>query len=154
MRPGRSGQGRADATAGRWTGNSPVCRRLFKDCVTDKNCVRARRPQTLYSQSREALLQPCYRISARGLALLLAAGCSAAAQTAPEPGTRDPNAATVIAEIALERGDCRTASETYAAAAQRGDLAVAQRASEVALGLRASARRLGFDQALARARAE
>src|SRR5262249_9226221 len=47
--------------------------------------------------------------------------------------TRDPNAATVIAEIALERGDCRTASETYASAAQRGDLAVARRASEVAL---------------------
>jgi tetratricopeptide (TPR) repeat protein len=63
----------------------------------------------------------------------LVAGCSAAAQTAPEPGTRDPNAATVIAEIALERGDCKTAAETYAAAAQRGDVAVAQRASEVAL---------------------
>lgn len=70
----------------------------------------------------------------RGLALLLVAGCSAAAQTAPEPGARDPNAATVIAEIALERGDCRTASETYASAAQRGDLAVAERAAEVALG--------------------
>jgi tetratricopeptide (TPR) repeat protein len=70
----------------------------------------------------------------RAAALLLVAGCSAAAQTAPEPGTRDPNAATVIAEIALERGDCKTAAETYAAAAQRGDVAVAQRASEVALG--------------------
>jgi hypothetical protein len=46
----------------------------------------------------------------RAAALLLVAGCSAAAQTAPEPGTRDPNAATVIAEIALERGDCKTAS--------------------------------------------
>ncbi len=46
---------------------------------------------------------------------------------------RDPNASTVIAEIALERGDCRAASETYAAAAQRGDLAVARRASEVSL---------------------
>jgi tetratricopeptide (TPR) repeat protein len=68
-----------------------------------------------------------------GLALLLAAGCSAAAQTAPDSAARDPNAATVIAEIALERGDCRTASETYAAAAQHGDLAVARRASEVSL---------------------
>jgi predicted Zn-dependent protease len=63
----------------------------------------------------------------------MAAGCSCAAQSTPEPGTRDPNAATVIAEIALERGDCRTAAETYAAAAQRGDVAVARRASEVAL---------------------
>jgi tetratricopeptide (TPR) repeat protein len=69
----------------------------------------------------------------RVAALLLVAGCSAAAQTAPEPGKRDPNAATVIAEIALERGDCKTAAETYAAAAQHGDVAVAQRASEVAL---------------------
>jgi predicted Zn-dependent protease len=69
----------------------------------------------------------------RAAALLFVAGCSAAAQTAPEPGTRDPNAATVIAEIALERGDCKTAAETYAAAAQHGDVAVAQRASEVAL---------------------
>jgi tetratricopeptide (TPR) repeat protein len=69
----------------------------------------------------------------RATALFLVAGCSAAAQTAPEPATRDPNAATVIAEIALERGDCRTAAETYASAAQRGDLSVAQRASEVAL---------------------
>jgi tetratricopeptide (TPR) repeat protein len=73
------------------------------------------------------------RSLSRAAALLLVAGCSAAAQTAPEPGTRDPNAATVIAEIALERGDCKTAAETYAAAAQRGDVAVAQRASEVAL---------------------
>jgi predicted Zn-dependent protease len=70
----------------------------------------------------------------RGLALLLVAGCSAAAQPAPETAARDPNAATVIAEIALERGDCRTAAETYASAAQRGDISVAQRASEVALG--------------------
>lgn len=67
------------------------------------------------------------------MALAVATGCSAAAQTAPEPGTRDPNAATVVAEIALERGDCRTAAETYASAAQHGELAVARRASEVAL---------------------
>jgi tetratricopeptide (TPR) repeat protein len=73
------------------------------------------------------------RSFSRGIALWLVAGCSAAAQTAPEPATRDPNAATVIAEIALERGDCKTAAETYASAAQHGDLAVAQRASEVAL---------------------
>jgi len=73
------------------------------------------------------------RAAVGGLVLTLAAGVSCAAQGTPEPGTRDPNAATVIAEIALERGDCRTAAETYAAAAQRGDVAVARRASEVAL---------------------
>ena len=73
------------------------------------------------------------RAAVGGLVLTLAAGVSCAAQGTPEPGTRDPNAATVIAEIALERGDCRTAAETYATAAQRGDVAVARRASEVAL---------------------
>jgi len=69
----------------------------------------------------------------RALALCAVAGCSFAAPTTPEPGSRDPNAATVVAEIALERGDCRTAAETYAKAAERGDLSVAQRASEVSL---------------------
>src|SRR6185436_4783121 len=73
------------------------------------------------------------RAAVGGLVLILAAGVSCATQGTPEPGTKDPNAATVIAEIALERGDCRTAAETYAAAAQRGDVAVARRASEVAL---------------------
>jgi tetratricopeptide (TPR) repeat protein len=69
----------------------------------------------------------------RALALVAVAGCSFAAPTTPEPGSRDPNAGTVVAEIALERGDCRTAAETYAKAAEHGDLSVAQRASEVAL---------------------
>lgn len=63
---------------------------------------------------------------------IAAVACFAAAP-AVEPGSRDPNAATVIAEIALERGDCRVAAETYASAAQRGDVAVARRASEVGL---------------------
>ena len=65
---------------------------------------------------------------------LLVAGCvdAAGSKSAAQAG-RDPNASTVIAEIALERGDCRTAAETYAAAAQRGDVGVARRASEVSL---------------------
>ncbi len=68
------------------------------------------------------------------LALLAGAGPAvAAARIAAADAARDPNASTVIAEIALERGDCRAASETYAAAAQRGDVAVARRSSEVAL---------------------
>jgi predicted Zn-dependent protease len=67
------------------------------------------------------------------LALLAADAACAAGRNAAGEGLRDPGAATVIAEIALERGDCRAASETYAAAAQRGDITVARRSSEVAL---------------------
>src|SRR5688572_9916814 len=59
----------------------------------------------------------------------LAAGRLAAAET-----SKDPNASTVIAEIALERGDCRAASEAYAVAAQRGDASIARRSTEVSLG--------------------
>jgi predicted Zn-dependent protease len=65
---------------------------------------------------------------------LLTSGCAGAeGRKVAAEAARDPNASTVIAEIALERGDCRTAAETYAAAAQRGDVAVARRSSEVSL---------------------
>jgi hypothetical protein len=64
---------------------------------------------------------------------LLISGCAGAAGPRPGDTARDPNASTVIAEIALERGDCRAAAETYAAAAAKGDVAVARRASEVSL---------------------
>ena len=64
---------------------------------------------------------------------LLAAGCAGSAERKVAEAARDPNASTVIAEIALERGDCRSAAETYAAAAQKGDVAVARRSSEVSL---------------------
>jgi Tfp pilus assembly protein PilF len=65
---------------------------------------------------------------------LLISGCAGAEGRKPaEPAARDPTASTVIAEIALERGDCRAAAETYAAAAQKGDVAVARRSSEVSL---------------------
>jgi tetratricopeptide (TPR) repeat protein len=84
------------------------------------------------------------KLAAFGLALslLLAAGCTttgeknveAAGETAATPSGRDSNAMTVVAEIALERGDCRTASETYATAARNGDVSVAKRASVVAAG--------------------
>jgi tetratricopeptide (TPR) repeat protein len=77
-----------------------------------------------------------------GLPLAFAAGCSssppesggpAAARAESDGDAReDANAKKFVAEIALERGDCRTASETYAAAAATGDVAVAKRASEVA----------------------
>ncbi len=61
------------------------------------------------------------------LTLLLAGCASAQGRKVATEASRDPNASTVIAEIALERGDCRSAAETYAAAAQKGDLAVARR---------------------------
>ena len=66
-----------------------------------------------------------------GLALL--AGCAASPAPKGDPGSHDPAALTVVAEIALTRGDCKTASESYADAAQHGAVPLARRASEVAL---------------------
>ena len=67
--------------------------------------------------------------------LALMAGCStappAARQASPPKG--DPAALTVVAEIALERGDCKGASESYAKAAEVGSVVLARRATEVAL---------------------
>lgn len=61
-------------------------------------------------------------------------GCASAADKKENKApSRNSNALTVVAEIALERGDCRTASEKYAEAAQAGDASLARRASEVAL---------------------
>ena len=61
-------------------------------------------------------------------------GCSAArtTQTVPEQG-KDASTLTLMAELALERGDCRLAAEDYAAAAMQSAVAVARRASEVGL---------------------
>jgi tetratricopeptide (TPR) repeat protein len=67
------------------------------------------------------------------LSFLVAGGADAQLRKVATQPARDPNASTVIAEIALERGDCKTAAETYAAAAQKGDVAVARRSSEVSL---------------------
>jgi tetratricopeptide (TPR) repeat protein len=66
---------------------------------------------------------------------VLCAAVAAACATAPERAPPAPDAAalTIVAEIALQRGDCKTASETYAKAAQLASAPVAQRASEVAL---------------------
>jgi tetratricopeptide (TPR) repeat protein len=66
-----------------------------------------------------------------GLALI--GGCAAAPAPKEDPATHDPAALTVVAEIALTRGDCKTASESYAEAAQHGAIPLARRASEVAL---------------------
>ena len=68
-------------------------------------------------------------------ALLAMAACS---PPRPEPAVtevrRDPNTLTLLAEVALERGDCRAASEDYAAAALQSPAAIAHRASDVGLG--------------------
>src|SRR5262245_43985592 len=66
------------------------------------------------------------------LCLSLVAGCSSGPAKKPPP-TGDPAALTVVAEIALERGDCKTAAENYAQAAVVGAATLARRASEVAL---------------------
>ncbi len=66
-----------------------------------------------------------------GCALL--AGCAAGPEPKEDPDSHDPAALTVVAEIALARGDCKTASESYAEAAQHGATPLARRASEVAL---------------------
>jgi tetratricopeptide (TPR) repeat protein len=72
------------------------------------------------------------------LAASLVAGCAgvrpAAKATAPAPPGGDASALTVIAEVALKRGDCRAASEAYAhAAAIVADLQLARRATQVAM---------------------
>ena len=66
-----------------------------------------------------------------GAALL--AGCVSHPAPNEDPDGHDPAALTVIAEIALARGDCKTASESYAEAAQNGAAPLARHASEVAL---------------------
>jgi predicted Zn-dependent protease len=67
------------------------------------------------------------------LCVALAAGCATAPERPAPPPAPDAAALTIVAEIALQRGDCRTASETYAKAAQLASAPVAQRASEVGL---------------------
>jgi tetratricopeptide (TPR) repeat protein len=61
------------------------------------------------------------------------AGCASEPRTQDEAPKGDPVALGVVAEIALERGDCKTASETYAKAAQASpDPALARHATVVA----------------------
>lgn len=68
------------------------------------------------------------------LSLTLVAGCSSMHPQKKEATPKgDPAALTVVAEIALERGDCKGASESYAKAAEVGAASLARRATEVAL---------------------
>ena len=73
------------------------------------------------------------RILIPALCAALAAGCASAPEKPVSPSKPDAAALTIVAEIALQRGDCRTASETYAKAALLASAPVAQRASEVGL---------------------
>ena len=67
-----------------------------------------------------------------GCALLV--GCAAAPKPKEDPQAHDPAALTIVAEIALARGDCKTAAESYAEAAQYSDARpLARHASSVAL---------------------
>ena len=67
------------------------------------------------------------------LCLALAAGCATVPEKEAPPPQPDAAALTIVAEIALQRGDCKTAAETYARAAQIASAPVAHRASEVGL---------------------
>lgn len=64
-------------------------------------------------------------------ALALVAGCSSTRPAKTETPKGDPAALTVVAEIALERGDCKGASESYAKAAAVGAESLARRATIV-----------------------
>jgi tetratricopeptide (TPR) repeat protein len=74
-------------------------------------------------------------VCAAGLALAQLAGCASVhpQKPPPAPTAADSTALTVSAEVALKRGDCRTASEDYAQAADTGDAALARRAAQVAI---------------------
>ena len=61
------------------------------------------------------------------------AGCASTPPSQAKTHPEDAGTQTVVAEIALERGDCRSASDGYAAAASHGTTALARRASEVGL---------------------
>jgi predicted Zn-dependent protease len=76
----------------------------------------------------------CAAVCAAGLALTQLAACASVHPQKPSaPPAGDSTALTVSAEVALKRGDCRTASEDYAQAAATGDAALARRAGQVAI---------------------
>jgi tetratricopeptide (TPR) repeat protein len=64
---------------------------------------------------------------------LLAAGCASVRPKPPAAPPPDVAALTLSAEMALKKGDCRTASEDYAQAASAGDVDLAHHATQVAI---------------------
>jgi Flp pilus assembly protein TadD len=63
----------------------------------------------------------------------LLAGAAAGPPPALELPARDPNALVILAEIALERGDCKKAAESYLETLPGANAALAGRVSQVAL---------------------
>lgn len=86
-----------------------------------------------------ATVQQLNRKTLRAMAVLclaLVTGCASTPQQAAAknpPAKSDSAALTVVAEVALQGGDCKKASETYAQAAATGGVALASRATKVAL---------------------
>jgi predicted Zn-dependent protease len=76
---------------------------------------------------------PPARLLLPAVCAVLAAACATVPERPVPPPAPDAAALTIVAEIALQRGECKTASETYAKAAQLASAPVAQRASEVGL---------------------
>jgi tetratricopeptide (TPR) repeat protein len=81
-------------------------------------------------KSIRGALRPGLVVAALG-ALALVVGCSSVRPAKTETPKGDPAALTVVAEIALERGDCKGASESYAKAAAVGPESLARRATIV-----------------------
>ena len=85
------------------------------------------------AQSSGAARRPSLRtLVVAGCAVLV--GCASGPKPKEEAQAHDPAALTIVAEIALARGDCKTASESYAEAAQHSDAGpLARHAATVAL---------------------
>jgi tetratricopeptide (TPR) repeat protein len=66
-------------------------------------------------------------------AVLLAAGCATVRPKPPAAPPPDAAALTLSAEVALKKGDCRTAAEDYAQAASVGNVELAHHATQVAV---------------------
>lgn len=91
---------------------------------------------SMFNRPRNLTLILCAAVMA-GASLL--AGCAAVHPARPSPApaaspASDASALTVMAEVALKRGDCRAASESYArAAALSADVQLVRHATQVAM---------------------
>src|ERR1700730_8935395 len=121
----------AAALGAAFSGMSAVCDKL-------RNAHRLRRLYSAAVSMIKAVRNLTTVLCASVLAASLLAGCAgvrpAAKAAAPPPPGGDASALTVIAEVALKRGDCRAASEAYAhAAALVADVQLSRRATQVSM---------------------